>query len=66
MKIKNGGDGANVLHYFHHLEFNCLKMRVVLSFHRHSHILSILIALAAFSFFSSTTFVYICVVLTLV
>ena len=53
----NGGDGANALHYLHHLERNCLKMRMVLSSPHHFPIFSILIALAAFSFFSSTTFV---------
>ena len=30
-KKKNGGDGANTLHYLHHLVCNCLKMSVVLS-----------------------------------
>ena len=53
----NGGDGANALHYLHHSGCNCLKMRMVLSFLSHFPILSILMTLAAFSFFSSTTFV---------
>ena len=32
MPKKNGGDGANTLHYLHHLACNCLKINVVLSF----------------------------------
>lgn len=57
MPKKNGGDGVNTLHYLHHLVCNCLKIRMVLSSPHHFPIFSILMALAAFSFFSSTTFV---------